>query len=159
MCYEMNSDVFGRSADSYYTDEASFPTAQAVDVFRLPESRRFLSNLMLHIADMSNSMKPFRICRIWAWQILEEFFAQGDNERNLGLPVQMMNDRTKMNRQFSQVGFIEFLVSPLVFAVVKVLPPTESHAEQMIQNLKTWHSNWLSDTKPPPSETEKRSLA
>uniref|UniRef100_A0A7S2QDM2 Phosphodiesterase n=1 Tax=Zooxanthella nutricula TaxID=1333877 RepID=A0A7S2QDM2_9DINO len=158
MCYEMNSDVFERSADSYYTDEASFPTAQAVDVFRLPESRRFLSNLMLHIADMSNSMKPFRICRIWAWQILEEFFAQGDNERNVGLPVQMMNDRTKMNRAFSQVAVIEFLTAPLAFGAAKVLPPLGPHAAAVLQNARQWQQTWLRDAAPAPSESEREAM-
>ena len=81
-------------------------------------------NLMLHVADISNSMKPFRICRIWAWQVLEEFFNQGDQEKKLGVPVQALNDRDKVNRAFSQVGFIEFLVSPLIFVVIKVRWPT-----------------------------------
>jgi len=159
MMYEVNSEVLDASREFFNEDPAEFPTMEAVDCFRQPESRKLLVKLVLHLADISNSMKPFRICRIWAWQVLEEFFLQGDAERRLGVPVQALNDREKVNRQFSQVGFIEFLVSPLVFAVVKVLPPTDSHAEQMIQNLKTWHTNWLSDTKPPPSDTEKRALA
>merc|ERR1712060_207907 len=113
---------------------------------------------MLHMSDISNSMKPFRICRIWANQVLEEFFLQGDEEKKAGIPVQALNDREKVNRPFSQVGFIEFLVSPLLFAVIKVLPPTEAQAEQMIQNTKTWHNLWLSETKPPPSESERRAM-
>ena len=62
-------------------------------------------NLILHTADISNSMKPFRasalhvrprmfvahrgggISRIWAWQVLEEFFMQGDAEARLGVPL------------------------------------------------------------------------
>jgi len=159
MMYEVNSEVLDASREFFNEDPEEFPTREAVDCFRQPESRKLLVKLMLHMADISNSMKPFRICRIWAWQVLEEFFLQGDAERRLGVPVQALNDREKVNRQFSQVGFIEFLVSPLVFAVVKVLPPTESHADQMIQNLKTWHNTWLTDTKPPPSDAEKKTLA
>merc|ERR1711979_93973 len=104
-----------------------------------PESRKLLVKLLLHLADISNSMKPFRICRIWAWQVLEEFFLQGDSERKLGVPVQALNEREKVNRSFSQIGFIEFLVSPLLFAIVKVLPPTETCADQTVQNMKSWH--------------------
>merc|ERR1740121_2196864 len=142
MIYEVNSEILDASREFFKED---------------PDE--FLTKLFLHVSDISNSMKPFRICRIWAWQVLEEFFLQGDAERRLGVPVQALNDREKVNRAFSQVGFIEFLVSPLVFAVVKVLPPTEAHADQMIQNLKTWHNTWLSDTKPPPTENEKKALA
>merc|ERR1712061_560280 len=102
-------------------------------------------------------MKPFRICRIWAWKVLEEFFTQGDAEKRLGIPVQALNDRDCVQRSFSQIGFIEFLVSPLLLALMKVLPPIESMAEQMVSNLKAWHKNWLNETNHP-SEEEKKSL-
>merc|ERR1719282_689889 len=146
MIYEVNSEILDASHEFWNEDPDGFPTKEAVDCFRQPESRKLIVNVMLHVADISNSTKPFRICRIWAWQVLEEFFLQGDAEKRLGVPVQALNDREKVNRAFSQVGFIEFLVSPLIFAVVKVLPPTESQADQMLSNLKTWHNAWLTDT-------------
>merc|ERR1739845_307094 len=113
-----------------------------------------LVKLFLHVSDISNSMKPFRICRIWAWQVLEEFFLQGDAEKRLGVPVQALNDREKVNRAFSQIGFIEFMVCPLVFVVLKVLPPLQPHTEQLILNAKTWHQQWLKDSDPSPTEEE-----
>merc|ERR1712217_774064 len=131
-------------------DHDQFPTKEAVECFRQPEARKLLVKLMLHFSDISNSMKPFRICRIWAWQVLEEFFLQGDAEKRLGVPVQALNDREKVNRAFSQVGFIEFLVYPLLFAVNKVLPPTDTLLEQLLQNAKAWQQQWLTETRPPP---------
>lgn len=74
------------------------------------------------------------------------------------MPVQALNDRDKVNRPFSQVGFIEFLVSPLLFAVVKVLPPLRPFAEQMVQNTKAWQQLWLAETKPAPSEADRQAL-
>lgn len=158
MIYEVNSEILDASRDFFVEDPDEFPTREAVECFRQPESRKLLVKLFLHVADISNSMKPFRICRIWAWQVLEEFFLQGDMEKRLAVPVQALNDREKVNRAFSQVGFIEFLVSPLLFVVIKVLPPTEPNAEQMLQNVKTWHQHWLTETKPPPSDSEKKAL-
>jgi len=158
MIYEVNSEIMDASWDFFHEDPDEFPTKEAVECFRQPESRRLLVHLCLHVADISNSMKPFRICRIWAWQVLEEFFIQGDSEKRLGVPVQALNDREKVNRAFSQVGFIEFLVSPLFFAVMKVLPPTEALAEQVVSNVRAWHQQWLSETKPPPSESEKKAF-
>jgi len=159
MIYEVNSEILDASREFYVDDPDGFPTKEAVECFREPESRKLLAKLMLHLADISNSMKPFRICRIWAWQVLEEFFMQGDAEKRLGVPVQALNDREKVNRPFSQVGFIEFLVSPLLFAVIKVLPPTQSNMEQMIQNVRNWQQQWLTESKPPPTETERNALA
>uniref|UniRef100_A0A7S2HBG8 PDEase domain-containing protein n=1 Tax=Alexandrium andersonii TaxID=327968 RepID=A0A7S2HBG8_9DINO len=159
MIYEVNSEILDASRELYTDDPDDFPPREAMEVFREPESRKLLTKVFLHVADISNSMKPFRICRLWAWQVLEEFFLQGDAEKRLGVPVQALNDREKVNRPFSQVGFIEFLVSPLVFAVIRVLPPMEGLADQMIQNVRTWHSNWRNETKPPPSDTEQTALA
>jgi len=159
MLYEVNSEILDASRELFVEDRNSFPTKEATDCFREPESRKLLAKLLLHLADISNSMKPFRICRLWAYQVLEEFFLQGDQEKKLGVPVQALNDREKVNRPFSQIGFIEFLVSPLAFAVMKVLPPTETNTEQMIQNVRSWHRDWLSGTTPPPSEPEKTALA
>merc|ERR1719210_3281994 len=156
--YEVNSEVLDASREFFNEDPDEFPTKEAVECFRQAESRKLLAKLMLHMADISNSTKPFRICRIWAWQVLEEFFLQGDAERRLGVPVQALNDREKVNRPFSQVGFIEFLVSPLIFAVIKVLPPTEPCAYQMVSNVKAWHQSWLEDTKPPPGDAERKVL-
>jgi len=159
MMYEVNSEILDASRELYLEEGVDeFPSKEAVDCFRQVESRKLLRKLPVHVADISNSMKPFRICRIWAWQVLEEFFSQGDMEKSMGIPVQALNDREKVNRPLSQVGFIEFLVSPLIFVVCKVLPPTEPQAEQMIENAKTWHKQWLSDTRPTPPETEQKSL-
>merc|ERR1719226_6813 len=123
MIYEVNSEILDASRDLFNDDPEEFPTKEAVECFRAPESRKLLVKLMLHMADISNSMKPFRICRIWAWQVLEEFFHQGDQETKMGVPVQALNDREKVNRAFSQVGFIEFLVTPLLFIVSKMMLP------------------------------------
>merc|ERR550514_1007908 len=114
-----------------------FPTKEALEVFRQTDVKKNLRNLILHMADISNSIRPFRICRIWAWQVLEEFFMQGDLEKAAQIQVQVLNDRDKVNRANSQIGFIEFLVTPLVFATVKIMPPAEACAEQALTNLKS----------------------
>jgi len=158
VCNEVDSEVFEQSRQLFREDPFDYPTAEVIDVFRQQDTRRLLANVMLHMADISNSIKPFRICRIWAAQVLEEFFAQGDAEKKLGIPVQALNDRGKVNRAFSQVGFIEFLVSPLLFAVVEVLPPMEPHLETMMQNVLNWQQIWLTETKPPPSPQERSSF-
>ncbi|CAE8613287.1 unnamed protein product, partial [Polarella glacialis] len=76
----------------------------------------------LHTADIANPMKPWDLCEFLADRCLEEFFAQGDQEKALGIPVQMLNDRDKVNRPNSQVGFIEFVISPLAEKMVIILP-------------------------------------
>merc|ERR1719473_585725 len=115
-----------------------FPSKEIVDLFRQNDVKKNIRNLMLHAGDVSNPMKPFRICEAWAFKVLEEFFLQGDKEKEIGITVQMLNDRDKVNKAFSQIGFIEFLVAPLTFQMVRILTPMELWAENLIENVKRW---------------------
>lgn len=163
MFYEVNSEVLDASRAVFHDlqgedpDDDAFPTVEAEEVFKDEANRKLIMNLLLHTADISNSTKPFRICRTWAYKILEEFFRQGDEEIRIGLPVQALNNRNVVNKPFSQVGFIEFLVSPLLFTSVKILPPTEQLLEQMMLNVKSWQAQWLSET-PDAKDPEKKAL-
>jgi len=159
MFYQVQSEILDHSRDAFVEDAVLFPTEECTECFRLLESRKLLVKLILHFSDISNCMKPFRICRIWAWQVCEEMFMQGDAERRLNIQVQALNDRERVNRAFSQVGFIEFLVSPLAFTAAQVLSPIAHFTDQMVQNAETWHQLWLAETKPTPSEAEQKALA
>ena len=45
---------------------------------------------MLHAADISNVTKPFDVCMQHSTRVMEEFYAQGDLERERGFEVQLM---------------------------------------------------------------------
>lgn len=53
----------------------------------------------------------------WAKAVTQEFFAQGDQEAALGLPISPLMDRHKSSLPLSQINFIEFIVAPLFFKV------------------------------------------
>lgn len=112
--------------------------------------------LFLHFADVSNPLKPWNVCFKWAWRVLDEFFDQGDEEKRLGLPVGMLNDRDKINRPGSQHGFINFLVAPLVFSTVKLFPCLHELYSGMARNLGAWKDAWIEDAKPTEEEIAKR---
>jgi hypothetical protein len=48
----------------------------------------------------------------WTMSLLDEFFLQGDKERDLGLPFSPLCDRNNTLVAESQIGFIEFIVEP-----------------------------------------------
>ena len=81
------------------------------------KNRLFLMELMLHSSDISNPFKPFVICAKWADLVAEEFFRQGDKERDSGMDISPMMDRNNSNLFNMQMGFIEFVVSPLVIGM------------------------------------------
>ena len=58
---------------------------------------------MVHCADLSNPTKPLELYRKWVERIMEEFFRQGDRERQAGLEISPMCDRFNATIEKSQV--------------------------------------------------------
>ena len=94
--------------------------------------------LFLHCADISNPYKPFNICSKWADLVSKEFFAQGDKEKAGGMDISPMMDRYTSNLYNMQMGFIEFVVSPLINTVVNLFPPLKEAGENMLGNYILW---------------------
>lgn len=152
---EMYKEIFGecRAAGQH----ENFPDESVAQCLQEPESRRLLCRLILHTADICQAMKPARICRIWANQVMQEFFLQGDRERHLGMQVSPLNDRSKVNVPFSQICFAEYLVAPWVVSVVKLLPPFEPLANTLLENVcEFWYKVWIKETTPPPNSEERQ---
>ena len=61
---------------------------------------------VLHMADISNPAKDDPMFKLWTDRCLDEFFAQGDKEREMGLAISMLCDRTTTKKPDSQIGFI-----------------------------------------------------
>ncbi|KAI1886533.1 hypothetical protein AGOR_G00196740 [Albula goreensis] len=68
---------------------------------------------MVHCADLSNPTKPLGVYRQWTERIMEEFFRQGDKERERGMEISPMCDKHTASVEKSQVGFIDYIVHPL----------------------------------------------
>eukprot|EP00443_Scrippsiella_acuminata_P107591 CAMPEP_0115582794 /NCGR_PEP_ID=MMETSP0272-20121206/5845_1 /TAXON_ID=71861 /ORGANISM="Scrippsiella trochoidea, Strain CCMP3099" /LENGTH=785 /DNA_ID=CAMNT_0003017795 /DNA_START=445 /DNA_END=2802 /DNA_ORIENTATION=- len=122
----------------------------------LQKESLFFLKLFLHMADVSNPTKPFEACMMWADLALMEFFSQGDEEKRLGLPVGMLNDRDKVNRPSSQHGFINFLVSPLILCSVSLFPQFHPLMSELANNLENWRNIWVEDTNPDSEALTKR---
>lgn len=69
-------------------------------------------SLVLHCCDISHPSKMWNLHHRWTMLLLEEFFRQGDLERELGLPFSPLCDRNNTLVAESQIGFIEFIVEP-----------------------------------------------
>jgi hypothetical protein len=75
--------------------------------------RVLLGRLAIKCADISNPARPLLIHRHWTAAYIEETFAQGDRERELGLPISPFMDRTKPEVPKVEVGFFDFIVIPM----------------------------------------------
>ena len=68
---------------------------------------------MVHCSDLSNPTKPLDIYRQWVDRIMDEFFRQGDREREIGMEVSPMCDRYNATIEKSQVT-ISSILSDLI---------------------------------------------
>lgn len=59
---------------------------------------------MVHCADLSNPTKPLAVYRQWTERIMQEFFRQGDKERERGMEISPMCDKHTASVEKSQVN-------------------------------------------------------
>eukprot|EP00347_Sterkiella_histriomuscorum_P000561 403375374 len=95
-------------------------------------------NVLFHLADISNPAKKFDIFKNWTDLLFFEFFIQGDQERDLGLPISYLMDRTTVNIAKSQIGFIDVIVNPAYEILYKVLPKLEQNMQNIQDNKTRW---------------------
>merc|ERR1712032_1736603 len=77
---------------------------------------------MLHLADTSNPAKERPMFLLWTDRCLDEFFSQGDAERERGLPISPVCDRNETKKPDSQIGFIQFVVKPAYEVPADIIP-------------------------------------
>lgn len=148
LLYEMNARIFeAKDGDAL--------SEQEVELLSTNEHKKLLGKLLMHTSDISNPVMPFEIAQVWATHVLNEYFAQGEQEKKLGIPVQILNDRDNVNRPHSQIGFIEFIVAPLVTAQVKIIPAWRDTSFNLEENLKRWEAMWQQEVNPSEQERDK----
>lgn len=78
--------------------------------------------MCIHTCDVSQQARDFPIVKEWTYLLFEEFFQQGDLEKEQNLPISMLCDRTSTNVASSQSGFINFVTLPLFTALQNIMP-------------------------------------
>ncbi|KAF0719697.1 Aste57867_863 [Aphanomyces stellatus] len=108
--------------------------------FSNPDDQKLLLQVALHAADVSNPVKPWPIYAIWTDRIMAEFYAQGDQERELKLPISFGCDRLNpIPEAKMQAGFIMGIVKPVFKTLSEVPKVSLKHClDQLDRNLKIW---------------------
>ena len=92
------------------------------------EERKFVCDVLLHTADVSNPARPWDLCKKWSDLVMDEFFRQGDKEALLGLPISPNCNRASTSQAGCSIGFSDFIVKPLFCQVARMLPGLEATA-------------------------------
>jgi len=104
--------------------------------------RAVLCQMVLKAADISNVTKPFEVSRLWAIAVTEEFYQQGDKEKEKGVDVLPMFDRslgTELAK--GQIGFINFMAKKYFDLVVgRLCTGMQWTLDNVSENVAEWQS-------------------
>jgi len=96
---------------------------------------------MLHLADISNPTKKHDVSLQWVNCCYDEFFLQGDKEREEKMPISTLCDRNTTNVPESQIGFMKFVVRPAFRLLARVVPLVEDVVlKEYMLNLEHWEN-------------------
>ena len=105
------------------------------------DSKQMLLEFFVHAADVSTQTREFDVAIKWTKLLFEEFFNQGDVEKEKGLPVSFLCDRETTQIPQSQPGFVNFILTPLFSTVSDIVPELkqlELNAKDNAEKYKTY---------------------
>lgn len=102
------------------------------------EHRVLLAQILIKCADIANPGKNFDQAKYWAQMVQEEFFCQGDLEKENKLSISPFMDRDHPALPRMQLNFLDFLVSPLFASVKPLLPKIEYMCGRIEEAKKKW---------------------
>uniref|UniRef100_A0A3Q3VYR4 Phosphodiesterase n=1 Tax=Mola mola TaxID=94237 RepID=A0A3Q3VYR4_MOLML len=105
---------------------------------------------MVHCADLSNPTKSLELYRQWTDRIMEEFFHQGDRERERGMEISPMCDKHTASVEKSQVGFIDYIVHPLWETWADLVHPDAQDILDMLEDNRNWYQSMIPQSPSPP---------
>uniref|UniRef100_A0A8C1MP87 Phosphodiesterase n=1 Tax=Cyprinus carpio TaxID=7962 RepID=A0A8C1MP87_CYPCA len=105
---------------------------------------------MVHCADLSNPTKPLDLYRQWTDRIMDEFFHQGDRERERGMEISPMCDKHTASVEKSQVGFIDYIVHPLWETWADLVHPDAQDILDTLEENRNWYQSMIRQSPSPP---------
>ncbi|KAI8333936.1 hypothetical protein BC941DRAFT_515934 [Chlamydoabsidia padenii] len=103
-----------------------------------PSQCHDLCRIILHAADISNTIRPWSICKQWSDLIVQEFFQQGDAERVAGLVVSPGMDRGASNQAMISLKFGDFVIKPYFESLARLLPKSRVFLNTLADNRREW---------------------
>eukprot|EP01012_Entosiphon_sulcatum_P013543 TRINITY_DN1877_c0_g1_i1.p1 TRINITY_DN1877_c0_g1~~TRINITY_DN1877_c0_g1_i1.p1 ORF type:complete len:600 (-),score=148.49 TRINITY_DN1877_c0_g1_i1:173-1972(-) len=115
--------------------------SQDTDLYKRKDDQRLALALAIKMADISNCGRPEFLYLRWASKLAEEFFLQGDNERNRGDTVSPFMDRFAPSMAKSQIAFMNYIVIPMFESIAEYLPEMHFALDHCESNKNYWASN------------------
>lgn len=97
-----------------------------------------IMSCLLHAADISNPTKSRSVAMKWTLRVLDEFWAQGDVERDAGLAVSPLCDRNGADIPAGQLGFIGYVINPFWIPLAQLIPECQEAIKNVQDNQAFW---------------------
>ncbi|KAM4551423.1 3',5'-cyclic-AMP phosphodiesterase 4B-like isoform 1-T3 [Odontesthes bonariensis] len=108
---------------------------------------------MVHCADLSNPTKPLDLYRQWTDRIMDEFFYQGEKEKERGIEISPMCDKQTASVERTQVGFIDYIVHPLWETWADLVHPDAQDILDTLEDNRNWYQSMIRESPSPPFST------
>lgn len=102
------------------------------------DSKQQLIEFAVHAADVSTQTRPFDVAVEWTILLFEEFFHQGDLEKEHGNTISFLCDRETTQIAKSQPGFVNFILAPLFATVSEIMPELKQLELNAKDNSESW---------------------
>lgn len=109
--------------------------------FTKPDEQILCLSIALKMADISNCGRPLDIYLPWGGKVSDEFYQQGDRERNLGLDCSPFMNRLEPSLAKSQIAFMNYIISPFFEQVAELLPDMRFAVGLVEENKAYWASH------------------
>eukprot|EP01013_Petalomonas_cantuscygni_P006974 TRINITY_DN1842_c0_g1_i1.p1 TRINITY_DN1842_c0_g1~~TRINITY_DN1842_c0_g1_i1.p1 ORF type:complete len:633 (-),score=203.36 TRINITY_DN1842_c0_g1_i1:395-2293(-) len=111
---------------------------QSQHMFAAKPDQRLAMSMAIKMADVSNCGRPEHLYLTWGNKIADEFFLQGDRERNVGIQVSPFMDRYSPSMARGQMAFMNYIVIPLFESIAEYLPNMHFSVEMVEANRSYW---------------------
>ncbi|CAO3641134.1 unnamed protein product [Mucor hiemalis] len=102
------------------------------------KQRLSFMKILLHAADISNTVRVWPISKQWSDLIVQEFFRQGDAEKEAGFQVSPGMDRELATQASISLKFGDYVVKPYFEAVAGLLPSARIFLDVLEENREEW---------------------
>ncbi|NXG69783.1 PDE4D phosphodiesterase, partial [Baryphthengus martii] len=121
------------------------------DLKTMVETKKVTSSGVLLLDNYSDRIQPLHLYRQWTDRIMEEFFRQGDRERERGMEISPMCDKHNASVEKSQVivGFIDYIVHPLWETWADLVHPDAQDILDTLEDNREWYQSTIPQSPSP----------
>jgi len=109
------------------------------------DEQQMMLNYLIHAADLGHNAKKFHISMHWVKLLQQEFWNQGDKEKEKNLNISFLCDRNNVDVPASQVGFLKGFILNTYDILVTIFPSLDFTLDNAKNNINEWQK--LADQK------------